>query len=92
VLLLEDGVPLSFAPYGDNASYYHPPIERFERIEVLKGASQVRFGPQTIGGVINYITPRAPDELTARGRCRAATGIPLRWTEWWAGRCWAGGC
>ncbi|MBS3960705.1 MAG: TonB-dependent receptor [Sandarakinorhabdus sp.] len=66
VLLLEDGVPLSFAPYGDNASYYHPPIERFERIEVLKGASQVRFGPQTIGGVINYITPRAPDEPTAR--------------------------
>jgi Fe(3+) dicitrate transport protein len=66
VLLLEDGIPLSFAPYGDNASYYHPPIERFERIEVLKGAAQVRFGPQTIGGVINYITPAAPDELTAR--------------------------
>jgi len=66
VLLLEDGVPLGFAPYGDNASYYHPPIERFERIEVLKGAAQVRFGPQTIGGVINYITPRAPDELTAQ--------------------------
>lgn len=66
VLLLEDGIPLSFAPYGDNASYYHPPIERFERIEVLKGAAQVRFGPQTIGGVVNYITPRAPDELTVR--------------------------
>lgn len=65
VLLLEDGVPLSFAPYGDNASYYHPPIERFERIEVLKGAAQVRFGPQTIGGVINYITPTLPDALTA---------------------------
>lgn len=63
VLLLEDGIPLSFAPYGDNASYYHPPIERFSRIEVLKGASQVRFGPQTIGGVINYITPAAPDSL-----------------------------
>jgi len=66
VLLLEDGIPLSFAPYGDNASYYHPPIERFERIEVLKGASQVRFGPQTIGGVINYITPGAPAELGGR--------------------------
>ena len=62
VLLLEDGIPLSFAPYGDNASYYHPPIERFDRIEVLKGASQVRFGPQTIGGVINYITPAPPEE------------------------------
>ncbi len=63
VLLLEDGLPLTFAPYGDNASYYHPPIERFERIEVLKGASQVLFGPQTIGGVINYITAPVPDEL-----------------------------
>jgi Fe(3+) dicitrate transport protein len=66
VLLLEDGIPLSFAPYGDNASYYHPPIERFSSIEVLKGAAQVRFGPQTIGGVINYITPAAPDTLAAR--------------------------
>ena len=34
-LLLEDGIPLSYAPYGDNASYYHPPIERFASIEVL---------------------------------------------------------
>lgn len=66
VLLLEDGVPLSFAPYGDNASYYHPPVERFSAIEVLKGAAQVRFGPQTIGGVINYITPKAPETLMAR--------------------------
>lgn len=66
VLLLEDGIPLGFAPYGDNASYYHPPIERFRRIEVLKGAAQVRFGPQTIGGVINYITPDAPEAFTAR--------------------------
>ncbi|KAA0229676.1 TonB-dependent receptor [candidate division KSB1 bacterium] len=55
--LLEDGVPLAYAPYGDNASYYHPPIDRFERIELLKGAGQILFGPQTIGGIINYITP-----------------------------------
>ena len=61
VTLLEDGVPLAYAPYGDNASYYHPPIERFERIEVLKGAGQLLFGPQTIGGVINYITPTPPE-------------------------------
>lgn len=66
VLLLEDGVPLGFAPYGDNAAYYHPPIERFNRLEVLKGAGQVRFGPQTIGCVINYITPDTPDQFTAR--------------------------
>jgi len=61
VLLLEDGIPLTYAPYGDNASYYHPPIDRFESIEVLKGSGQIIYGPQTIGGVINYITPKPPE-------------------------------
>ncbi len=63
ITLLEDGIPLSYAPYGDNASYYHPPIDRYERIEVLKGAGQIGFGPQTIGGVINYITPMPPQQF-----------------------------
>jgi len=66
VLLLEDGVPLSMAPYGDNASYYHPPIERFESIEVLKGSAQLLYGPSSIGGVINYLTPMPPARLSAR--------------------------
>ena len=60
VLLLEDGIPLTYAPYGDNASYYHPPIERFERIEVFKGGAQIGYGPQTISGLVNYITPPPP--------------------------------
>jgi Fe(3+) dicitrate transport protein len=62
VLLLEDGIPLSYAPYGDNASYYHPPIERFESIEVLKGSGQILYGPVTVAGVINYITPNPPSK------------------------------
>jgi Fe(3+) dicitrate transport protein len=61
LLLLEDGLPLSYAPYGDNASYYHPPIDRFDSVEVLKGGEQILFGPMTIGGVVNYITPPVPD-------------------------------
>jgi Fe(3+) dicitrate transport protein len=60
VLLLEDGIPLTYAPYGDNASYYHPPVERFERIEVFKGGAQIGYGPQTISGLVNYITPPPP--------------------------------
>jgi Fe(3+) dicitrate transport protein len=62
VLLLEDGIPVTYAPYGDNATYYHPPIERFDRIEVLKGSGQVAYGPTTVGGVINYVTPAPPAE------------------------------
>jgi Fe(3+) dicitrate transport protein len=60
VLLLEDGVFVTYAPYGDNASYYHPPVERYESIEVLKGAGQVAYGPVTVGAVVNYITPAPP--------------------------------
>lgn len=67
VLLLEDGVLQGYAPYGDNAAYYHAPFQRYTGVEVLKGAGQIRFGPQTIGGVINYITPDVPDEFVANG-------------------------
>jgi len=62
ILLLEDGVPLAYAPYGDNASYYHPPIERYESIEVLKGSGQIAFGPQTVAGLVNYITPNPTEK------------------------------
>lgn len=72
VLLLEDGLPFAFAPYGDNASYFHPPIERYERIEVLKGTGMLRFGPQSIGGVINYITPEPPQDF--EGEIDASVG------------------
>ncbi|MGH9650393.1 MAG: TonB-dependent receptor plug domain-containing protein, partial [Terriglobales bacterium] len=63
VLLLEDGIPLSYAPYGDNATYYHPPVERYSSIEVLKGSGQILYGPSTVGGVINYLTPDAPSDF-----------------------------
>lgn len=62
VLLLEDGVPLAYAPYGDNASYYHPPVDRFDSIEVVKGSGQILWGPRTVGGVLNYVTPAVPDK------------------------------
>ncbi len=68
LLLLEDGIPLAYAPYGDNASYYHPPIDRFEEVEVLKGSSQILYGPSTVGGVINYITPSPPGKSSGSVR------------------------
>ncbi len=72
VLLLEDGVPLAYAPYGDNASYYHPPVDRFESIEVVKGSGQILWGPRTVGGVLNYVTPAVPDR--PRGSLSLAGG------------------
>lgn len=72
ILLLEDGIPLTYGPYGDNASYYHPPIDRFAAIEVLKGSGQILYGPHTVGAVINYVTPPVPDVFS--GNVRASLG------------------
>jgi Fe(3+) dicitrate transport protein len=73
VLLLEDGIPAMYAPYGDNATYYHAPIERYSRIEVLKGTGILRFGPQTVGGIINYITPEPSEEFMGHAQLSIGT-------------------
>jgi Fe(3+) dicitrate transport protein len=58
VLVMEDGMPIQPAPYVFSPLYYNPPIERIEEIEVIKGSSTIRHGPQTMAGVINYVTSR----------------------------------
>ncbi len=67
-LLLEDGVPVAPGLLIGNDRYFNPRIQRVERIEVLKGSSSLRFGPSTIGGVVNFLT-KTPDEgLLLSGR------------------------
>ncbi|MDZ7779905.1 MAG: TonB-dependent receptor [Gemmatimonadota bacterium] len=58
VLILEDGIPIQPAPYMYPNMYYNPPAERIDRVEVLKGSGAIRYGPQTMGGVVNYLTSR----------------------------------
>ncbi|MDO9393973.1 MAG: TonB-dependent receptor [Methylotenera sp.] len=61
-LLLEDGMPLFLAPYGDPAAHYSTPLDRVQRIEVVKGSGQVLYGPQTVGGMINFVTKPVPKD------------------------------
>jgi len=84
-LLLEDGLFVTYAPYGDNATYYHPPVERFEAIEVVKGAGQIAYGPVTVGGVVNYLTPAPPVTPTANLRLTGGS------RDYFNGRALAGG-
>ena len=63
VLMLEDGIPIALAPYGEPDMYYSPPIERMSRVEVLKGSGQIAHGPQTIGGLVNFVTPEPPSKF-----------------------------
>lgn len=68
-LILEDGVPVAPGLFVGNGRYYSPRIQRMESVEVLKGASSLRYGPSTIGGVINYVTKQPQDgvEVSLRG-------------------------
>lgn len=70
VLILEDGMPVSLSPYGSPELYYSPPIERMDHVEVVKGSGQILWGPQTIGGVINFITRDPPRRLGANADLR----------------------
>lgn len=60
-LILEDGVPVAPGLFIGNERYFNPRIQRMEGIEILKGSSSLRYGPSTIGGVINYQT-KTPDD------------------------------
>ncbi len=73
VLILEDGIPIQPAVYLYPNSYYNPPVERIDRIEVIKGSSSIKFGPQTMGGVVNYITNAPGDKLGGRAEITGGT-------------------
>jgi Fe(3+) dicitrate transport protein len=66
-LVLEDGVPIQPGIFVGNARYYNPRVQRMEGVEVMKGASSLRFGPNNIGGVINFLTRTPEDGFAATG-------------------------
>lgn len=61
ITLLEDGIPLSPAPYAAPAAYYFPLTTRMYGVEVFKGPAAIAYGPQTIGGAVNLQTRPVPD-------------------------------
>ncbi|SEB02947.1 Fe(3+) dicitrate transport protein [Alkalimonas amylolytica] len=67
-LVLEDGVPVAPGLFIGNDRYFNPRIQRMDGAEILKGSASLRYGPSTIGGVVNFITKTPDDGVQLSGR------------------------
>lgn len=66
--VLLDGIPLAVAPYGQPQLSFAPvSLNNIESVDVVRGGGAVRYGPQNVGGIINFNTRSIPATETLSG-------------------------
>ncbi|BBH48015.1 TonB-dependent Fe(3+) dicitrate receptor FecA [Pseudomonas sp. KU43P] len=63
--VLMDGIPVPFAPYGQPQLSLAPiSMGNMDAVDVVRGGGAVRYGPQNVGGIVNFVTRAIPQEAT----------------------------
>ena len=73
ILTLQDAIPAVPDMYSYPAAYYIPPLEVVERVEFIRGASGLLYGPQP-GGALNYVMRGPRREAGVEGQARITAG------------------
>jgi Fe(3+) dicitrate transport protein len=69
----QNGYDISADALGYPESYYTPPAEAMERIEIVRGASSLQYGTQ-FGGILNFRLNSGPDSTKMQVISRATAG------------------
>ncbi|MFZ6052395.1 TonB-dependent receptor domain-containing protein [Halocola ammonii] len=57
----QNGYDISADALGYPEAYYTPPVQALDRIEIVRGAASLQYGPQ-FGGMINFKMKRGPED------------------------------
>ena len=82
---LSDGIPLALAPYGQTGmSLFPATLATIDRIDIVRGGAAVQYGPNNVGGVINFISKPIPRkwETTLQERTTFAPGGRQLWDSY----------
>lgn len=74
----QNGYDISADPLGYPESYYTPPAEALDRIEIVRGASSLQYGTQ-FGGMVNFRFRKGPVDKKIEVLSRQTFGS---WNFW----------
>ena len=69
----QNGYDISADVLGYPESYYTPPAESLEKIEIIRGAASLQYGSQ-FGGLINFVTKKPSKKKGIRTKQRSTLG------------------